>query len=124
MPKRILVVDDEVDILEIANLSLSVFGGHVVLRASSGAEGLALALEHVPDAILMDARMPGLDGPQVFQLLLADPITKSIPVIFVTASVQIDERNELIGLSPAGVIAKPFDPETLADEVAAILGWD
>ena len=124
MTKRILVIDDEVDILEIANLSLAVFGGYEVTTASSGAEGIQLAIAEQPDAVLSDARMPGIDGPEVFAALRDNPVTAPIPVIFVTASLQLHEKNILLSLSPAGMIEKPFNPETLASEVAAILGWD
>jgi two-component system, OmpR family, alkaline phosphatase synthesis response regulator PhoP len=67
--------------------------------------------------------MPGMDGPATLAALRADPVTSEIPVVFLTAKVQASERSRLEGLGVAGVVAKPFDPMTLAQEISAALGW-
>ncbi|HET6231858.1 MAG TPA: response regulator [Longimicrobiaceae bacterium] len=121
--KRILVVDDEDDIREVAQLSLEMVGGWEVLTASSGAEALRRAAEERPDAILLDVMMPGMDGPTTFQQLRGDPATAAIPVILLTAKVQPADRRRFVDLGVAGVLAKPFDPMELAAQVSEALGW-
>jgi CheY-like chemotaxis protein len=80
--------------------------------------------EVAPEAILLDVMMPGMDGPTTVERLREDPATATIPVILLTAKVQPSELRAWERLDLAGVIAKPFDPMTLASKVAALLGWD
>ena len=125
MSRRILVVDDEEAIREVAAVSLEVVGGHEILTAASGAEALTVAAAERPDAILLDVMMPGLDGPGTLERLQSHDATRNIDVVLVTAKVQATDRTELGRLAGvAGIIGKPFDPMTLADQLAAILGWD
>ncbi len=121
--KRILVIDDEDDIREVAQLSLEMVGGWEVVAASSGEDGLALALKEHPDAILLDVMMPDMDGPTTFKHLKANPDTQKIPVILLTAKVLSAEQNRFSDLGVTGIIAKPFDPMSLANQVAHALGW-
>jgi CheY-like chemotaxis protein len=121
--RRILVVDDDDSIREVAQMSLEMVGGHEVLTAACGADGLACARSERPDAILLDVMMPGLDGPATFERLQADPATREIPVILLTAKLQPTDRTRFAQLGVRAVVGKPFDPMTLADEVAEILGW-
>ena len=119
----VLVVDDDDDVREITQIALEAIGGWTVLPASGGHEAIALALEHRPDAVLLDVMMPGLDGPATFHLLRADERTHQIPVVLLTAKVQVGDRQVWDDLDVAGVISKPFDPMTLASQVSRILGW-
>lgn len=121
--RRVLLVDDEDDIREVAQLSLEMVAGWEVLTASSGAEALSRAAAEQPDAILLDVMMPAMDGPSTFRALQAHPETRSIPVVLLTAKVQLSDRKRFDDLGVAGVLSKPFDPMTLAGEVAALLGW-
>ena len=121
MTRKILVVDDEDDIREVAQLCLEIVGGWEVTPARSGREALAIAGTLKPDVILMDVMMPDLDGPATFRLLQEDPAARAIPVILLTAKVQPGDRRQFESLGVRGVIAKPFDPLTLADEVSATL---
>lgn len=121
--KRILVIDDEDDIREVAQVSLELVGGYDVVAASSGHAGLATAAAEQPDAILLDVMMPDLDGPSTFQRLQASAETRHIPVILLTAKVQAADRRRFADLGVQGVLAKPFDPMTLAGQVADVLGW-
>ena len=73
MPHRILIIDDEEDIREVAALSLETVAGWEVVKADSGAQGLARAIEHQPDAILLDVMMPGMDGPATIRELRKNP---------------------------------------------------
>jgi CheY-like chemotaxis protein len=122
--KRILVIDDEDDIREVAKLSLEMVGGYEVLLARSGAEGLAMAQAEIPDTILLDVMMPEMDGSSTFRKLQENPATRKIPVIFITAKVQAADQRRFRDLGVTSVIAKPFDPMKLASQVSAALGWD
>ena len=121
--RRVVLVDDEDDIRLVARTSLERLAGWEVHAASSGAEAIALARQHQPDAIVLDVMMPGMDGPATLVELQGDEVTASIPVVFLTAKVQAAERRRLEELGAAGVVAKPFDPMTLAGELAAAFGW-
>src|SRR5579884_2847440 len=96
--RRILIIDDEDDIREVAKASLEIVGGWEVLTAHSGLAGLAIAAAEALDAILLDVMMPDMDGPTTYQRLQSDPTTRDIPVIFLTAKVQSAERRQLSGL--------------------------
>lgn len=119
--KTVLLVDDEPDIRTIAELSLQEIGGWQVVLAESGPRALELASERRPDVILLDVMMPGMDGPTVLSRLREEPATARIPVVFLTAKVQKAEVERYVALGAAGVIHKPFDPLTLADELVGIL---
>lgn len=116
---KILHIEDEADILEIARLALEEVGGLSVTSAGSGHQGLELAKRTAPDLILLDVMMPGLDGPSTLRALREAPETAAVPVVFMTAKVQSSEIERFKALGALGVITKPFDPMTLADEVRA-----
>ncbi len=122
--KRILLIDDEDDIREVAQLSLEMVGGWDVILASSGREGLEQAKTQQPDAILLDVMMPELDGLATFQQLQADQTTQHIPVILLTAKVQSTDQRKFAQLGVSGVITKPFEPLSLAETVATLLNWN
>ena len=122
--KRVLIVDDEDDIREVASLSLEATSDWVILTASSGREGLITAAAERPDAILMDVMMPGMDGPTTFKQLQLNPVTARIPVVLLTAKVQGVDQRRFAGLGVAAVLFKPFDPLTLAAQISEALGWE
>ncbi|MDO9141845.1 MAG: response regulator, partial [Methylobacter sp.] len=97
-------------------------GGYQVIICSSGQQALDTVGDFAPDLILLDVMMPGMDGPATLQKLRANPPTASIPVIFLTAKVQPNEVAQYQALGALNVIAKPFDPMTLAAQVQKI--WD
>ena len=105
-------------------MSLKLAAGWDVSAAASGAEGIARAGAEQPDVILLDVMMPELDGPATYRLLQADPQTRSIPVILLTAKVQAADRRQFAALGVSGVLAKPFDPVALAAQVSGALGWN
>ncbi len=123
MPHKVLIIDDEDDIREVAALSLESVAGWDVVMASSGAQGLARAIEHQPDAILLDVMMPGMDGPSTFRELRANPATAKIPILLLTAKVQSSDQRRFADLGVEAVLFKPFDPLTLSDQIADVLGW-
>ena len=120
---RVLYVDDEPDIREIAALALGLDPEIVVDVAASGAEALGKLREPGarPDVIMLDVMMPGMDGPAVREALRAEPATADIPVVFITARAQTQDRERLLQLGAVAVIAKPFDPMMLARELRAVL---
>jgi CheY-like chemotaxis protein len=124
MAADILVIDDEADIREVAQVSLELIGGYEVIQAPSGAEGARLAALERPDAILLDVMMPDLDGPSTFKLLRERAESADIPVVILTAKVLQPGHDPFAGLPIAGVLGKPFDPMTLASQLARTLGWD
>lgn len=124
MSRRVLIVDDEDDIREVAQLSLEMTRGWTVLAASSGAEALERAEKERPDAILLDVMMPEMDGPTVVRRLREGRDTCDIPVVLLTAKIQPADHRHLAGLEVVGVLAKPFDPMLLAAQLATLLGWD
>jgi CheY-like chemotaxis protein len=121
--KRILIIDDEDDIREVATLALETCGDFEVITADCGQAGLVSAHQLRPDLILLDVMMPEMDGPTTFQRLRESENTRSIPVVFLTAKVQAGDRRKLGDLGALGIIAKPFDPMRLALEIAALAGW-
>jgi CheY-like chemotaxis protein len=125
--RTVLVVDDDDSIREIAEISLQLVGGMHVLTASGGVEALETLEQtrtRLPDVVLMDVMMPDMDGLTTFRHMQADPDIRHIPVILVTAKVQVGDRQVWDGLAISGVISKPFDPMTLAEQVGQMLGWD
>ena len=124
MARRVLIIDDEEDIREVAALSLETVAGWDVVLAGSGAAGIAKAQDYQPDAILLDVMMPGMDGPTTFRELQALPETANIPVILLTAKVQAADQRRFSDLGVATVMFKPFDPLTLAQEISSALGWE
>ncbi|MBK1987739.1 response regulator [Sphaerospermopsis aphanizomenoides BCCUSP55] len=121
--KRILVVDNEQTIQEVVKVCLETVAGWEVLTASSGKEGIIQAENDQPDAILLDVMMPDMDGLAAFEKLQANPATKQIPVILLTAKIQATDRRRYAQLGMKSAIAKPFDPIALAGQVASALGW-
>jgi CheY-like chemotaxis protein len=121
--KRILIVDDEDDIREVAQVSLELVGQYDVVTAASGRDGVARARTVQPDCILLDVMMPDMDGPSTLAELRADPATRDIPVVFLTAKTQQADRTRLANLGAAGILVKPFDPLKLPAEIAAALQW-
>jgi len=121
---RILIIDDEDDIREVAALSLETVAGWEVTTASSGALGLQRAIDYQPDAILLDVMMPGMDGPSTFRELRKNPATAHIPVLLLTAKVQSTDQRRFADLGVNAVLFKPFDPLTLSTKIAGVLGWN
>ena len=123
MTRRVLVVDDEPDIRALVRMSLELVGHWEVIVAASAEEAVAVATEEQPDAVLLDVMMPVTDGPATFALLQADPRTRAIPVLLLTARVESGDHDAWLAGGVHGVLAKPFDPLLLPAQVAEALGW-
>ena len=119
--ERVLHVDDEADIREVAKLALEAVGGLTVLSCASADDAVGKAQAFRPDVILLDVMMPGTDGPATLKVLRGLDGLGDVPAIFMTAKAGADEQAALVAHGAIGVVAKPFDPMKLADEVRAIV---
>ena len=120
--KSLLYVDDDSDIREIVQMSLSLDGDVKVLTSDGGERALLKMRLEKPDLVVLDVMMPGMDGPTLLRRMRSDPELARIPVIFMTAKVSTSETGRLRELSSIGIIAKPFDPMTLGKQVRAL--WE
>lgn len=119
--KTVLLIDDHDDERAIQR-ALLTHRGYRVLDASDGETGLAVALEHRPDLILLDVAMPRMDGFEVCRTIRQDPRTADIAILFFTASVVGDLEAQIAAVGGNGVLVKPMDPHDVAAEVGRILG--
>ncbi|MCS7286819.1 MAG: response regulator [Anaerolineae bacterium] len=117
---KILVIEDEKDILELVEISLQL-GGFEVAKAIDGLEGLEKAISEKPDLILLDIKLPKLSGYDVCKKLKEIPITKDIPVVFLTARGQDHEIKAGFESGGDDYIVKPFAPDELPRRVREIL---
>ena len=119
--RLVLVVDDDDDVREITCLALEAVGRCEVVDTDRGAKALELAASVKPQLILLDFMMPGMDGVQTAQALWDDERTRGIPIILLTAKVQVLEFwHEVPGV--VGALIKPFDPFGMVAEIDRILG--
>ena len=118
---KVLLVDDEEDIRKIGRLSLEAVGKFQTVMAAGALEAIALARAELPDLILMDMMMPGMDGLEALATLKSIPELQHIPVLFMTAKVQRHEIDHYLRVGAIGVIQKPFDPMTLPGEIKRIM---
>ncbi len=119
----VLVVDDNDDIRELAQICLESVDGWTVLTAGSGAAAIETARAHHPDAVLLDMMMPEMDGLTTFGHLQSDESTRDIPVLLFTAKLQARDRQLWEGTAIRGTIVKPFDPMKLGHQVSETLAW-
>ena len=117
---KILYVEDEADIRTVAQLALEMVGGFTLEVCGNGEEAVRTGPIFNPDLILLDVMMPGMDGPTTLAALRQHPSLQNTPVIFMTAKVQPKEIQGYKELGALDVIAKPFDPMTLAEQVRTI----
>lgn len=120
MLHKILMVEDETDIQQIARVALEMVGGFTVEMCSGGEEALAKAAVFAPDLVVLDVMMPVMDGPMTFASLRKINGLQQTPIVFMTAKAQPDEVASYRALGAAAVISKPFDPMTLAKDLCAI----
>ena len=120
MRKKALVIDDngnnlmlEKDILEVA--------GFEVFGAENASSGIAIARKEKPDIIIMDMRLPDMRGSEAARILRQDKETCDIPIVFVTASVMVEGREELKGIANSGFIGKPINTRTFANEISQFI---
>jgi|HubBroStandDraft_6_1064221.scaffolds.fasta_scaffold748831_2 CheY-like chemotaxis protein len=118
---KVLMAEDDLDIQKVIRMSLKFSGVDEVVAVGDGEECLAAVNRVQPDLVLLDVTMPRLDGYETCRRLKANPDTRSIPVIFLTASAQKSEEEVGFAAGAAGYLTKPFDPITLLEQILAIL---
>src|SRR5438094_4956861 len=116
----VLVIDDEAPIRLLCRVNLEAEGMNV-LEASDGPSGLDVARVEVPDVVLLDVMMPGLDGWRVAEQLLEDERTNGIPIIFLTARAEFRDRAKGLDIGGIDYVTKPFNPLELAPLVRDLL---
>jgi len=119
MPK-ILVTEDENDIRQLIFFTLQ-FAGFEVVQGKNGEEAVMLAKQEMPDLILMDVRMPKMDGFTAAQHIKADPATADIPIIFLSAKGQDVEIEQGMSVGAEDYLLKPFNPPELIDRIKSTL---
>ena len=122
MKKKILVVDDETSITRLLKLNLEKGGAFIVRAENEGAKTLAAAKEFKPDLILLDVMMPDIDGGDVAAIIQADPVLRSVPIVFLTAAVkkeEIEAKGGMVGGFP--YIAKPLDLKGVTEVIERTL---
>lgn len=118
--RRIMLADDEPDILEISKIAIETIGGYEVAVYTSGKELLEQLIAFEPDLIVVDVLMPDLTGPQVLEELRRVPEYADTPVVYLTGVMQREGEDDLRATGVVDIILKPFDPMTLADRLEAI----
>ncbi len=118
--RRILYVEDDAPIRTVGLVTLRTIGRFEVVACASGAEAIAQAPSAGADLILLDAMMPGMDGPETLARLRQIPETATTPVVFLTARVQPEAIAELRALGAVAVLAKPFEPMGLPEKLRKI----
>ncbi len=121
---KLLHVEDDADIREIAQMSLDMTGEFEVVQCESGEDALRQVQDYTPDVMLLDMMMPGMTGRQTLEKMREMPHLQEVPAIFMTARAQQSEQDELREIGASDVISKPFDPMSLADQIKQIIGKD
>lgn len=118
--QRVLYVEDDPDIQDVAVMALEAVSGLTVEPCSSGAEALAKAVDFAPEMIVLDVMMPDMDGPTTLTELRKLPGLANTPVVFVTAKTDAAEIDRFMALGALAVITKPFNPMRLGDQLKAL----
>jgi CheY-like chemotaxis protein len=121
MAPSILLIDDNADNLDLIAYLLRA-SGHAPRLAGGGAEGVRLAIEEPPDLILVDIRMPGMDGYEVVAVLRREPRLAATRIVAVTASVMVDDRKRMVDAGFDGYIQKPIDAGSFVEGLDPYLG--
>lgn len=119
----ILVVDDEPDVLLLCRMNLKL-AGHQVIEAPGGEQGLLMAREHRPDAMILDLMMPDIDGYEVLRGLNKDPSSVDLAVVVLTAKARQQDRVRCLRGGADEFVTKPFSPESLVDTVEQLLAME
>jgi CheY-like chemotaxis protein len=121
---KILIVDDDEKALKLLELKLLQLGFHSIVKESKGTEALETAKELLPDLIFLDIIMPGLDGGKVRERLIENPVTKDIPVVFLSSIIDKKEEKRLGGRLAGGeiIVSKPYSSDEILKAIEKTLG--
>lgn len=117
---NILVIEDNDQNMYLTEFLLSQHG-HAVLKASNGPDGITVAQEKKPDAILLDIQLPGMDGYAIAGVLKKDERTRDIPVIAVTSYAMRGDREKVLAAGCEGYIEKPINPDTFMSQILSFI---
>ena len=120
MKKRALVVDDNINNLLLEKDLLEI-AGFLVFEAENASNGVDLARKEIPDVIIMDARLPDMSGVEAARILRLDKTTTHIPIVFVTASVMAENREDIKSIGNSGFIGKPINTRNFAEEISKFI---
>jgi CheY-like chemotaxis protein len=120
MQKKALVIDDNANNLMLEKDLLEV-AGFEVFEAENASSGIAIARKEKPDIIIMDMRLPDMRGSQAAKILRQDKETRDIPIVFVTASVMAEGREEITSIPNSGFIGKPINTRTFVMEISQFI---
>src|SRR6267143_3884532 len=118
--KKVLIIEDNDKNMKLARDVLQN-KGYKTLEAVTGEEGVKLAKQHVPDLVLMDIQLPGINGIAAFKQLRADPKTARIPVVALTASVTPTDRSAITAAGFDAFVSKPINPKEFLDTVKRLV---
>ena len=119
--KKVLIIDDQDEFRYVLKYQLES-KGLCVLEADDGEKGIDIARKELPQLILLDGKMPGMGGAEVFQTLKSDPATEKIPVIIISGKSREDKEWQDLKEMAAGVIEKPCRLEELNEKISQIIG--
>jgi CheY-like chemotaxis protein len=120
MKKKALVIDDNENNLMLEKDLLAV-AGFDVLEAIDASSGIAIAIKEKPDIIIMDVRLPDMRGTEAARILRQDKETRDIPIVFVTASVMTEGKEEISAITNSGFIGKPINTRTFAKKISEFI---
>jgi two-component system KDP operon response regulator KdpE len=120
---RVLVIDDEPDVLLLCRVNLR-HDGHEVLEAPDGATGIAMAAASLPDIVVLDLMLPDMDGFTVLSALRDAEATRDVPILVLSAKARADDRRRSLEAGGDVFLSKPFAPDQLAETVADLAALD
>ncbi|MDQ7825748.1 MAG: response regulator [Candidatus Eremiobacteraeota bacterium] len=120
MKKKVLVIEDNEQNLYLVTFILEK-SGYEVVQARDGNEGIRLASQVIPDMILLDIQLPGMDGYEVAQALRADPALAEIPIVAVTSYAMVGDRERALEAGCSGYVEKPINPDTFIADIEKYL---
>lgn len=123
MSKTVLIVEDSEDNMELISFIMKR-NGYRVLKATHGVEGVAIAIEHLPDFIILDIQLPDIDGLEVARRIRASELDDSIPIIAMTSYAMLGDREALLAAGCNGYIEKPIDVSLVMQQIRAVIGED
>jgi two-component system phosphate regulon response regulator PhoB len=121
MKSKVLIVEDDIDVLELLSRTFQKTGEFEVITAGDGMEGIRFARENPPDVLLLDLMLPSMTGLEVCRILKAEPATQALPIIMVTAKSDEFDRINGFELGADDYVVKPFSPREVVLRVKAVM---